>query len=225
MNIFIQILIGFLLADILTGIFHWFEDTYLDYCTNIPIVSDISKDNELHHYFPRAIVGYSYYENISLSLPLAIIIFGILFIFNKKNMYKYIYLYSALFIFSVTSNIIHKFSHMRDCENNYVVRELQKIGIFCSHNQHKIHHQLSTEKYCVISGYTNYILDNIYFWRFLETIIFLATGIKPSRKLGYDGYKEIHNYMHENNKLECPDKPTKNDIHILKRKLELFKKC
>ena len=29
-HILLQIVIGFLLADIVTGVFHWFEDTYLD---------------------------------------------------------------------------------------------------------------------------------------------------------------------------------------------------
>ena len=53
MNFIFQIIIGFLLADFLSGFFHWFEDTYLDYCTNIPILSTVSKDNELHHYWLR----------------------------------------------------------------------------------------------------------------------------------------------------------------------------
>ena len=57
--IFIQIILGFILADFITGIVHWFEDTYLVYCINIPFINEISKNNELHHYFPRSMLGYS----------------------------------------------------------------------------------------------------------------------------------------------------------------------
>jgi ubiquitin-conjugating enzyme E2 variant len=225
MNIIIQILVGFLLADILTGVFHWFEDTYLDYCINVPILSDISKDNELHHYFPRAMIAYSYYDHVSMSLPLALLMFSILYIFCKKHIYKYPYLYITLFGFSIIANIVHRFSHLRECETSIILKFLQKIGIFCSHEQHKLHHQLSNEKYCVISGYSNYVLDNIYFWRFLENTIFMIFGVSPSRKMGYNDYVEIHNYMHKNNKLECPDTPNLNDVKILKENLKEFKKC
>jgi hypothetical protein len=63
MNPFLQIIIGYLLADLFTGFFHWLEDTYLDYDCEIPILKDLAKHNEIHHFFPRTIVGYSYLEN------------------------------------------------------------------------------------------------------------------------------------------------------------------
>ena len=81
------------------------------------------------------------------------------------------------------------------------------------------------EKYCVVTEYNNYVLDRIYFWRILENIVYIFTGITPSRKMAYDDYCEIHNHMHQNAKLECPDKPTKEDVEELKRKLKNYKKC
>ena len=123
------------------------------------------------------------------------------------------------------SNIIHRYSHMRDCENNFFVIFLQKTGILCSHNHHSMHHRLKNQKYCVISEYNNYILDSIYFWRILENIIYLFTNIKPNRKGSFDDYSTIHNHMHENLKLECPDKPTKQDVEELIIKLREYKKC
>jgi hypothetical protein len=224
MNIFLQILIGFILADLITGIFHWFEDTYLDYCIHLPIIGTIAKDNELHHYFPRSIIAYSYLDHISLSLPLTIIILIIVYIINKSIFKLYFFLASFAF-FSITSNIFHRFSHMRDCENNIVVIQLQKIGILCSHSHHSLHHTSVNDKYCVISEYNNYILDTVYFWRILEYIIYLFTGIKPNRKSNYDSYSSIHNYMHINAKLECPDKPTMQDVNELIENLKLYKNC
>ena len=127
--------------------------------------------------------------------------------------------------FAVISNVCHKFSHMRDCERNKVITFFQKTGILCSHEHHRIHHKLSNEKYCVITEYNNYILDNINFWRILENIIYFITSIKPNRKPAYDDYYEIHNYMHDNAKLECPKTPTNEDLLILQKKLDKYKNC
>jgi ubiquitin-conjugating enzyme E2 variant len=225
-NIILQIIIGFLLADIITGMFHWYEDCYFNYCSTIPIINTIAKDNELHHYFPRSIIAYSYFEHISYSLPLVIIILFIIFLINKSMFnYKYIYIIISFAFFSIISNIIHRFAHMRECENNTIINFLQNTGILCSHKHHSAHHTNINEKYCVISEYNNYILDSIYFWRALEYIIFLLTNIKPDRKQSYDDYYTIHNHMHENAKLKCPDKPTRKDVDELIEKLKTYKNC
>jgi hypothetical protein len=50
MNPAIQIFLGYIMADFLGGFFHWFEDTYLDYDSKIPLFNGISKHNEMHHY-------------------------------------------------------------------------------------------------------------------------------------------------------------------------------
>lgn len=225
MHPILQIIIGFFITDFLVGFFHWFEDTYLPYCTNIPILSDIAKDNELHHYFPRSMIAYSYWDNIVITTPLAILIVGSVYMFNKRLVTNYPWLVGTFLIFAILSNIIHRFSHMRDCENHIIVRSLQRIGIFASHKHHSTHHKDSNTKYCVISEYTNMLLDTIGFWKGLEYSIYLSTGIVPNKKLAYESYKEIHNHMHANAKLECPDTPTLEDVKILKMKLKEFKDC
>lgn len=225
LGIVYQVIIGFLLADIITGSFHWFEDTYLDYCVDLPFIGDIAKDNELHHYFPRSMLAYSYYDNVTVSLPAIIIMLIIIYLVDKSLFVKYPYLIATFSLVACVANIIHKFSHMRDCEKSWGLNLLQKSGILASGEHHKLHHKLSTEKYCVITEFNNFYLDRLYFWRGLESIIYALTGIKPNRKMGYDEYREIHNYMHENAKLECPDKPTMRDVEILIEKLREYKAC
>jgi len=225
LNIFFQIIIGFLLADLITGSFHWFEDTYLDYCVDIPFIGEIAKDNELHHYFPRSMLAYSYLENITVSLPAIIIVLVIIYFLNKNLFIKYPYFIATFSFFAIIANIIHKFSHMRDCEKSWFLNLLQKYGILASSDHHKLHHKLSNEKYCVITEFNNFYLDKLHVWRLIETIIYAVTGVKPNRKMGYDEYYEIQNYMHENAKLQCPDTPTKEDVEILIEKLREFKSC
>jgi len=223
-SIFLQIIIGFIIADILTGAFHWFEDSYLDYCIDIPILSDIAKDNEMHHYFPRSMLAYSYFEHITYSLPLTLIIIG-LFIIIDRSILKYPFFLFSFGIFSIFSNVFHRFSHMRECENHLIVNLLQKTGILCSHKHHSLHHTKVSGKYCVISEYNNYILDTLNFWGFLEYIIFLVFQIQPKQKQSYDDYYLIQNKMHFNSRLECPDTPTIDDINELKENLYKYMNC
>jgi hypothetical protein len=224
-NIFIQILLGFILADFISGFFHWFEDTYLDYCTDIPIFGNIAKDNEFHHYFPRSILVISYFENIKNTIIFTTIVLILTIIFFKSFFVKYIYFILSLYFFLTISNLLHRFSHSRDCENNFFIKTIQKTGLLCSHEHHSIHHQFSDQKYCVITEYSNYILDSINFWRFLEYIIYMCTNIKPNRKLQYKDYNIIHNHMHENAKKECPDVFTRNDMQHLRKILNKYKNC
>lgn len=225
MNTAIQIILGFFLADIFTGSFHWFEDTYLSYCTTIPVLKDIAQDNELHHYFPRSMLAYSYIDHMTVSSPFVIIAFIILYTSYRKFLMKYFYLIVTFLFFVLVSNVIHRFSHMRDCENNEIIKVLQKTGLFCSHEYHSVHHKDSDTRYCVISIYSNIILDSIGFWKILESIIYTVFGIIPEKKLGYDKYKSIQNHMHKKSKEICPDKPSLDDVEELKRILEDFKNC
>jgi hypothetical protein len=114
---------------------------------------------------------------------------------------------------------------MRPCELNPFILSIQNTGLLCSHEHHRIHHITSKEKYCVICEYNNYILDYINFWRFLEYIIYISTGVKPSKKIAYNDFYEIQNHLHENAKLPCPKKPTKEDIIYLNNELIKYKKC
>jgi len=69
------------------------------------------------------------------------------------------------------------------------------------------------------------ILDSIQFWKILETIIYMLTGIQADRKMGYNDYKDIHTYMHKNSKMKCPEMPKKSDVEHLKKILAEYKSC
>jgi ubiquitin-conjugating enzyme E2 variant len=224
-SVIFQIICGFVFADLGGGVFHWFEDTYLDYCVNFPILSQIAKDNEMHHYFPRSILSYSYYENVSSSIPIVITAIVLILLINRTTFTKYPYFWITFFAFSLFANLIHRFSHSRECENNAAMLLLQKTGLLCSHEHHKMHHDKIKEKYCVISQYNNYWLDTFEIWRILEFIIYAITGVSPNRKPPYSDYYEIHTELHENAKQECPVKPSAKDVAELSNKLRLYKNC
>jgi len=219
LSMIIQIIFGFILADIIAGIFHWFEDTYLAFNTELPFFDEIAKDNELHHYFPRSLVYYSNWDNVTYTLPVSLIFIGILILVGAPIL-KYIWFFSSFCFFFITSNIIHKYSHMRECELSPFIRVLQKLNLLCSHEQHAVHHTTENDgKYCVISGFMNTVLDNLHFWRALECLIYIITGKLPNRKPGYDDYRNIHLPIHLETKMDCPPVPSEKNMRELKQKL------
>ena len=218
-------MLAIFLADVVGGGAHWFEDTYIHYCTTIPGLSEIAKHNELHHYFPRAMLQGSYFENVNTTIIISIIIYIILYLLMPSKFTKYPIFFVTFFIFGCLTNLFHRFAHQRECETHFIILQLQKLDIICSHEHHRKHHVSNPhERYCTILPITNYILDNIYFWRLLELIISMF-GINPDRKPVYKHYESIHNYMHENSKKECPKRPTEKDVHILLQNLENNMKC
>ena len=72
-NVIIQIIIGYLIADFITALIHWFEDNYLEFNTSSSIINDIAFHNTMHHFYPRMIVMNSFFDNIRTSLILAFI--------------------------------------------------------------------------------------------------------------------------------------------------------
>ena len=224
-KIIIQISIGFFLADIIGGGCHWFEDTYLHYCTKIPIFNEIARENEMHHYFPRAMLVSSHFENIKSSIVFAFILFIIIFLFFHNHMAKYPIAYICFFGLLPLTNLFHRFAHQRDCETNPVILFFQKIGFLCYHEHHRQHHVDQVDgKYCTIFPITNYVLDTILFWRGLEKIIGLF-GFPYDRKPRYEYYKPIQNYMHDDEKKDCPSRPSHKNVDILFQNLDEFIKC
>ena len=226
-KIFIQIIIGFFIADLLTGTFHWFEDNYFHYCLDYPIINKISKANELHHFFPRDITHYTYIENMSYTLPATVILILFILLIRPSFVLNHPFMFISFFIFSSSSNIIHRFSHERNCERHPIVSYLQKQKVLVSSDEHKKHHDEPNCNFCVISPFSNYILERIHFWRSLEFIIDKMFGIVPHRKPGYNEreYSNLHIEIHRNSKKECPRKVKSSDIDELFSILDNNFKC
>ena len=222
----LQIVLGILLADLLTGMIHWFEDSYIDYCCDFPFFEMIAKDNELHHYYPRDIVSFSWWENIKTSLPF-FLVFCILiwFTVSLRVWNQYAVLFVVIGVFSIFSNVLHKYSHMRPCETNQVIQTLQSYGFLVSHEQHRKHHETSNSNYCVNTAFLNPVLDATNFWRGLEHAVFLLTGkrARPLRK--YEEYAPIYTPLHKMSKEECPRKITTDEYAMLGKRLKRFNQC
>jgi len=171
-----------LIADFITGIFHWLEDTY-----DIPFKS-ILCPNRLHHIIPREFVKYGFFDTISSSLYLSIPLLIISIVFKLNNLVLF------TIIFGTFANQIHKFAHMSNNElaKYPFVRFVQRTGIFQSPNMHRKHHTNTLTNYCPMTNYVNWFLEYISLWRKLEYVIKFIFNIKPRSKRDLEVIKECN---------------------------------
>jgi len=168
----VYIIASWLLADFIAGVFHWWEDTYISQDT--PLIGKlIGGQNALHHSSPTAFLRGSYWQRNYTTIIPSMIAFALCLCFEPiRNGW-------LTMLFVSQANQIHCFAHLGR-RNPVWVMILQRIGIFQSAKHHNKHHGSPYEiRYCVMSNCLNWILDGSRFWRGLEYIGFIVTGIKP----------------------------------------------
>mgnify|MGYP000438026475 CR=1 FL=1 len=149
MSITLTIIICIIIADFITGFFHWLEDTYC--LESIPFIGKlICKPNIDHHRFPALITktGNIFIHNYQ-SLSLAFIaIFGF-YIFGFLSWPIILTCILAGF-----GNQVHTWNH--EIKSSYLVEWLKDSGLIQSQKQHNKHHLPPYDKYyCVLINLNN----------------------------------------------------------------------
>lgn len=152
---------AWLLADFLTGVFHWFEDRYIR--TDWPILGKyVAVPNELHHTDPRAFLNQGYFgRNWTTLLPSALAFAGCYALGSPL-----VVLLALVFVSQ--GNEVHAWSHSKGIVSP-LVRSLQETGMLQSPRQHSEHHRSEFDvRYCVLSDMLNPLLDLFGFWGWIE---------------------------------------------------------
>lgn len=182
MSITLQIIICILIADFLTGFFHWLEDTYCLETTPL-IGKGVCKPNIDHHQFPTLIAKMpnlikNNYQAMSIALAVCII-----FYFFGFFCWQLI----LVAILAGFGGQVHLWNHQ--VKSSYFVEFLKDAGLIQSQKQHSKHHIPPYDKYyCALINFNNAWLDRINFWKKLEWL-FDKFGLKVKR-----GSKERKGY-------------------------------
>lgn len=171
-----KIILCIVIADFLTGLFHWVEDTYGTPSWISPLDTQIVLPNIEHHRNPSAIGAMSNFVSRNY---VSIIIFLIIFAAS--------YYLGAGFYFFLTGllaslgNEVHTWNHRKALDNPPVVRFIQDTGLVQTRQQHNLHHKPPYDKYyCTLTNFTNAVLELLNFWRILEFLLD-KVGIKVKR--------------------------------------------
>ena len=183
-------LIGFLFAclwaaDFATGFFHWIEDTYC--LENFPLIGGfICEPNIDHHIDPQLMVRTgNFISRNSFQWGLGAGIFGLLWLVGLGTPFALVTVVLASF-----GNEVHRWNHMS--KTNRFVTFMKDSGLIQMQRQHSLHHkQPHNQYYCVLTSQVNSVLERINFWRRLEWLVEVTTGITPKRDNRRDSPDQI----------------------------------
>lgn len=160
---------SWLIADFLSGVFHWLEDQYVT--SDTPWISkSVGVPNERHHAKPTEFLSGGYWlRNKTTIIPCAVAVAVVWYFFGLMSCLPIVMLSQA--------NEVHGWSHQRCCR---FVRCLQESEILCSVRQHAQHHvDPFSRRYCAMSGLLNPVLDFAGFWQIMELLMRRLFSLEP----------------------------------------------
>lgn len=171
--IVLEALATVLIADFVSGFFHWLEDAYGR--PEWPLIGWlVTKPNILHHHDPRYFTRHGWFHSSWLLFCIALIILLVAWLFGVLTWH--VWLFAAL---GANANQIHKWAHRSPAENGPVISFFQRIRLLQTARHHAHHHtDPKNSHYCVLTNFLNPILDRIQFWQGLETAVFVLFRVR-----------------------------------------------
>lgn len=170
-QILFQIMMIYLLADLIGGVFHWAEDTLGDVDT--PIWGPIFvRPNTVHHEKPADMMKIHWVLN---NAPNVLVSLAILLIIWRFGLLSWQWVLFG--IFGGINQQVHRFAHAPRQKLPTIVTILQKLHLIQDARHHWEHHKKPhTTRYCVLTPWMNPVLDRFGFWRAVERLLVPVFG-------------------------------------------------
>ena len=173
------VIIALLLADLMTGVIHWWEDTYGN--PNWRLIGKlVIEPNIIHHQDPLLVTRGSFWDRNCQTMSTASVVMLFSVWFGGPWWLKL-----AIFIAGFGAEI-HVWSHNARRDNHWVVNLLHDMCLIQTPRHHGLHHHspFSTH-YCAVTNILNPILELVKFWAAMEFCL-ACIGIKkhPARATG-----------------------------------------
>jgi len=184
-GILMSIVMGMLVADFMSGMVHWGADTWGS--VDLPVIGKaFIRPFREHHVDPTAMTRHDVYEtngdNLLICFPVIFWYIYKSYTFSAEQLqqdYRFEIFSYVLGIFVILTNQIHKWSHMYYGLPAWV-EFMQDYHIILPKKHHRIHHVSPHETYfCITTGWLNYPLEKIGFFRSLEWMIEKVSGVPP----------------------------------------------
>lgn len=160
-----EVVICFLIADFITGLVHWLEDTYG--LPTWPLIGKTTIEANIEHHRKPNVIGsmgtfiYRNYEGIALAAVATVIAWACGWLTC-----------SLLLVagFAAMGNEVHAWNHRP--RGSGLIGLLQDMAIVQTHWQHARHHKPPYDRnFCTLGNWVNPVLEAVRFWRGLEWVI------------------------------------------------------
>lgn len=172
--ILVTALLGIAVADFMSGVIHWFFDTFLEESTPIVGPQFVAPFRE-HHRDPLAMTRHGFLElngnNCLASLPLNLSVWWYAPAEPESVVAVAGYLFLVTFSFTLTAtNQLHSWAHQP--VRPLLARWLQRCGLAISPAHHARHHAPPHNmSYCVTNGWVNSLTDRFRFFVHAERVL------------------------------------------------------
>ncbi|KAI3466236.1 hypothetical protein Pfo_022899 [Paulownia fortunei] len=169
-------LIGYVAADLGTGIYHWAIDNYGS--AETPVFGSQIEAFQGHHEQPWAITKRQLANNLYISAALVTAaVLPINILSSDPVLLGFVGVFAGCIMFSQQ---FHAWAHTPKGKLPPLVAALQDAGIIVAQAQHAAHHRPPyNSSYCIVSGMWNRFLDKSKFFVALEVVLVQVVGYRP----------------------------------------------
>jgi ubiquitin-conjugating enzyme E2 variant len=178
---------GLFMADFVGGFVHWMGDTWGS--TEMPILGKaLIRPFREHHVDEQAMVRHDYIETNGANCMISVPVVGAA-LFTPLSIDGWVApaLFAMVSIGSMVlwvmmTNQIHKWSHLGEARTPRWLKLLQRMHLVLPPDHHQIHHTAPFDTYyCITTGWLNWPLAKIGFYRRMERLVSAITGLIPRR--------------------------------------------
>ncbi|KAL4201169.1 hypothetical protein AMTRI_Chr02g214820 [Amborella trichopoda] len=168
--------LGYFVADLATGIYHWAIDNYGDAST--PVFGSQIDAFQGHHKWPWTITRRQFANNLhALARATTITLLPLDLLPLDMGLEAFVSVCAGCIMFSQQ---FHAWAHTPKSRLSSIVIVLQDAGLLVSRSKHAAHHRTPyNNNYCIVSGVWNGALDEARFFEALEMVVFFRFGIRP----------------------------------------------
>ncbi|XP_065862351.1 fatty acid desaturase 4, chloroplastic [Euphorbia lathyris] len=168
--------IGYILADLGSGVYHWGIDNYGDAST--PVFGTQIEAFQGHHKWPWTITRRQFANNLhALARVITFFVLPLDLVCNDAVILGFVSLCAGCIMFSQQ---FHAWAHSTKSKLPPLVVALQDAGLLVSRSQHADHHRAPyNNNYCIVSGVWNEFLDKNKVFEALEMVFYFRLGVRP----------------------------------------------
>jgi len=165
--------LGYVLADLVSGLVHWAGDTLGDEQTPL-LGAGFIRPFRFHHVDPIDITRHDFVEtngnNCVVTLPVLGVAWWIQAVAPREAVTALaVGTVTFVCVFSMATNQIHKWSH--EPAPPPLVRVAQRLWLVLPPAHHDVHHTPPHDTYyCITTGWLNAPLARLRFWRLIEAL-------------------------------------------------------
>jgi hypothetical protein len=165
MDIIGQLLVGWLLADLISGIFHWWEDQFGK--ASWPLIGPwLVAPNQLHHAEPLVFLQNTFSKRTRASIISAVLLGAVWWYFAGPS----VLLFTTVVGLSLATEV-HRLAHAPR-HAGPILKVLQQIGVIQSPKGHALHHRPPQNRnFCALTDWLNPALEAMDVWNRAERLL------------------------------------------------------